>query len=100
MKRHSLIAAILCLMAGIVPGLAQTGMLKLEDMWGNRQFFAKGLPEVRSLNNGTQYTALEEDSVGQYIVKYDYKTAKATDTLFNSRVTLSNGKKSPYPITH
>ena len=82
----TLSAALTLLLTFTIAGQAQDNKqkLKLEDIWNSRQFLAKGLPEVRSMNNGVHYTSLDGDSLGQYIVRYEYKTGKAKDTLFNS----------------
>src|SRR4030095_954746 len=67
-----------------IPLYAQQGMLKLEDIFGSKQFAAAGLPEVRSMNDGVHFTELTNEENMAVIVKNDYKTGKTVDTLFKS----------------
>lgn len=88
MKSFALIAFLL------IPFIssAQDGMLKLEDIWGNRQFTAAGLPEIRSMKDGLHYTELTRTEQGQSIVKNDYMTGKTVDTLFSSKLLMKDNK--------
>jgi hypothetical protein len=60
-------------------GSAQKQLLKLEDIWANRQFFAAGLPEIRSMNNGLHFTELINDEQGYYIVVNEFSSGKSID---------------------
>jgi len=61
---------------------AQKQKLELEDLWSSRQFFASGLADVRSMNDGMHYSELVGSGVGQCIIKLSFSSGKTVDTLF------------------
>ncbi len=71
---------------------AQDGLLKLEDIWGSRQFSAAGLPEISSMKDGLHYSELTRTTQGQSIVKNDYMTGKTVDTLFTTSLLMKDDK--------
>src|SRR5688572_13809370 len=71
---------------------AQQELLKLEDIWGSRQFSASGLKDTRSMNDGIHYTELIKGTSEQYIVKIEFKTGNTVDTIFHSSVLSRDGK--------
>src|SRR5688572_9564257 len=83
---------IILLQLGTVFTVNAQELLKLEDIWGNRQFVAAGLPEVRSMNDGLYFTELSDYPGGQCVVKNDFKSGKTVDTLFRSEVLKKSGK--------
>jgi len=72
--------------------ISQQNMLKLEDIWGTRQFAATGLPEVRSMKDGMHFSELVKSGDVQFIVKNDFKSGKTKDTLFSSASLKKDGK--------
>ncbi|MDL2330434.1 S9 family peptidase [Odoribacter sp. OttesenSCG-928-A06] len=60
---------------------AQTSSLTLEDIFVNNTFHTKKIQGLRSMNNGEDYTVLEDG--GKKIVKYSYKTGQSIATLFD-----------------
>ncbi len=54
--------------------------ITLEDLWVNYSFYPKGVYGLRSMNDGNHYTVLSQN---KYIIKYEFETGKAVDTLFN-----------------
>lgn len=82
---------------------AQKPLLKLDDVWASRQFFASGLPEVRSMRDGRHYTELVSDVGGSAIVKNDLSTGKTVDTLYYSGSLMIDGKAADiadYQLSH
>ncbi len=65
---------------------AQDGMITLEDIFLNGQYSAKGIDDLRSMNDGQHYTINED---GQAIVKYEYATGNKNGDIFN--VAQTNG---------
>ena len=67
--------------------------LDLQGIW-NFQFQPKAEVDFRSMPDGEHYCKLEvSNSPGQNIVKYSYKTGKATDTLLHGRDMVSDSGK-------
>ncbi|MBN8703827.1 MAG: S9 family peptidase [Bacteroidetes bacterium] len=66
--------------------------LMLEDIWLNGSFKIKGIETIQSTHEGNHYTKLEFEKSNQFIVKYEYISGKATDTLFNSAQPAFNAK--------
>jgi dipeptidyl-peptidase 4 len=85
MKKHLLttIGIVLLLPSLLV---AQDKTLKLEDIWGNKQFSATTLQEVKSMNDGMHYTDLITTEKGQFIIKKEIAQDKTVDTLFRGSI--------------
>ena len=62
----------------------QNKPLTLEEIFKSGKFRTKTVSGFNYLNNGTQYSELLQNKNGIYILSYDYKTGKASDTIFNS----------------
>ena len=58
--------------------------LNLEDIWKNNAFGSKTISGINSLKDGLHYTILINSGKEQFIVKYNYQTGNAVDTLYNS----------------
>jgi dipeptidyl-peptidase-4 len=54
--------------------------IELTDVVGSRNFAQKSVSGLRSMNDGLNYTTLEE---GKKIVKYSYKTGTQVEVLFD-----------------
>lgn len=57
--------------------IAQTQSVKLEDIFKNRNLYAKGIYGMQSLNDGERYLRLERDTLNIY----SYKTGKKLDVM-------------------
>ncbi|MCB0395768.1 MAG: S9 family peptidase [Flavobacteriales bacterium] len=80
--RHLFIACIL--LCTVTSGIAQK-KLKLENIWGDGTFHSETVSGVNNMKDGLHYTSsVTLDNGKQAIVKYAYKTGKATDTLLNT----------------
>jgi dipeptidyl-peptidase 4 len=55
-----------------------TELLKLEDIFGSPKLFAKSVSELRSMKDGEHYSNTDDKN---NIIKYEYKTGKAVDTI-------------------
>ena len=88
--------SILCLLATIVfvcaHSIAQKN-ITLEDIWLNGTFSAKGISEIRSMNDGEHYCILKRTG----IEKYAYKTGEKVEDvcLFNTPVNAKKAKPMP-----
>ncbi len=87
---------ILCLLAIIVFGCSYSIAQKnitLEDIWLNGTFSAKGISEIRSMNDGEHYCILKRTG----IEKYAYKTGEKIEDvcLFNTPVNAKKVKPMP-----
>lgn len=87
---------ILCLLAIIVFGCSYSIAQKnitLEDIWLNGTFSAKGISEIRSMNDGEHYCILKRTG----IEKYAYKTGEKIEDvcLFNTPVNVKKVKPMP-----
>lgn len=64
-----------------LPTFAQNSKtINLEDIWQKYVFYPESPDEIKSMNNGTYYTLLENQTV---INKYEYKSGKKVSTLLN-----------------
>lgn len=68
----------------IASAYCQTEQISLEDIWKTYSFSAKTVSGIRSMNDGVHYTSLVSTNNGKAIVKFQYKSGKAVDTLFIS----------------
>lgn len=81
MKRIILSTTILFFSAFAI---CQDGMISVSDIWTNYSFYAAGIDDLRSMNDGLHYTLNENDSA---IVKYEYATGNKNGDLFNVNQT-------------
>lgn len=58
---------------------AQQGMITLDDLWKNYTFYSNGIDDLRSMNDGLNYTVNEN---GKAIVKYAYKNGDKVGNIF------------------
>jgi len=71
---------------------AQKKDITLDEIWKEYKFMPQEIDELRSTTDGKHYTTLSNTGGMQAIVAYDYKTGKATDTLFTSQDIIKAGK--------
>lgn len=74
---------ICCCTVGLVFGQSD---ITLEDIWVKNRFYAKGIADIRSMNDGQHYT-INEGGAG--IGKYAYATGERVGEIFN--VTQTHG---------
>jgi dipeptidyl-peptidase 4 len=75
------IILLLLLLAIYTSGFSQgKKQLTLEDFVVNNTFKTKGIPEIKSMNDGIHFSSLKND---QQIVQYSYKTGEQTAVLFD-----------------
>lgn len=70
------------LLLTVVAVNAQTG-LDVQTVWASPAFYQKSVDEVASMNDGENYTVVEEEDGAQVINKYSYKTFKKVATIFS-----------------
>lgn len=65
---------------------AQKKQVTLEEIWGG-EFRTEGMDNLRSLNNGKQYTILNFDRAARTtsVDKYDYTTLQKVETVVSSK---------------
>jgi dipeptidyl-peptidase-4 len=63
--------------------------ITLKNIWGDYQFYGKSVSGLRSMNNGVNYTTLEEGN----IIKYLYADKNYNDTLVSGK-ELKVGEKT------
>ncbi|MDD4142094.1 MAG: S9 family peptidase [Bacteroidales bacterium] len=85
MKAKKLILFLIILLP--VSLFSQDKKLTLEDFFVNYTFRQKSIYGIRSMNDGIHYTTLDR---GERIVRYEYKTGEAVDTLFNIKDITSD----------
>lgn len=59
---------------------SQLNDITLEDIWAKYTFYPKTIKGLNSMNDGENYTVLE---LGKNIVKYNYKSGKKVETIFD-----------------
>lgn len=69
-------------------GFTQLSSLKLEDIWGSPKLFAKKEGGFRSMNNGQFYSNIESTETGNCIVRYEFSSGKAIDTIVKSSTLI------------
>ncbi len=84
MKLKQLVAVFFFLIS--VAATAQQKEITLQEIWGGA-FRMEYLDRLSSLNNGTEYSLLETDSITdtKSIAVYSYKTGKKVRTLLDSK---------------
>lgn len=97
MKRNNIFSSF-TLFILLLPTLlfSQNGSrsFSLEDLMKSRLFRPNGINEIRSMNDGLNYTTLSED--GSYIVKYAYKTGDSLSKIFDINEFRSEEIKGIY----
>ncbi len=58
--------------------------ISLEDIWSKGTYYSKGVYGILSMNDGKYYTTSVKALGSQFIVKYEYSTGNAVDTLFSA----------------
>ncbi|MEY4109989.1 MAG: hypothetical protein RLZZ46_343, partial [Bacteroidota bacterium] len=58
--------------------------ISLEDIWKNGTFSSKSVAGWQPMSDGKHYTTLERSGENTCIVKFEYKTGKAVDTLVSA----------------
>jgi dipeptidyl-peptidase-4 len=69
--------------------------ITLEEIWKTNAFGAKTVSGISSMNDGAHYTTLVSSGDEKIIVKYNYKTGNAVDTIFNSATLKNKGNTMP-----
>lgn len=90
---HRILMAVIALFL-TATGFAQTE-LTIDDIWKNGTYRQNSVYGLRSMNDGTNYTVLERDSLGRNIVKYAYKSGKKVSTILTASTLreLTNNKE-------
>ena len=65
-------------------------ILSNDLIWYSNEFREERVGGIRSMNDGDHYTSLERDTNGSSIVKYEYRTGIAVDTLATSMSVFGN----------
>jgi dipeptidyl-peptidase-4 len=84
MKRIILYFALVLILAPVVHGVrAQESFKKitLKDIYKERKFSQKSVHGLRSMDDGTHYTVVEDNA---RIVRYSYKTGNQTGVIFDA----------------
>ena len=87
MKKTAYTSLLLLFLTAVSSITAQQKNITLEDIWSG-EFRAEYLNGLRSLDNGKEYSVLNQSRSGSTIDIYDYKTGKKVKTLVSSN-TLS-----------
>ncbi len=89
--KTSLITTLLAL---TIQGTAQN-VINLEEIWKTNTFGSKSIVGIASMKDGAHYTTISSSGAEQFIVKYNYKTGNAVDTIFNS--SKATNVEAPMP---
>lgn len=60
---------------------AQKKSVTIEDIWRDYKFIPASVDGFYSMKDGKHYTAMDGDEKNSYLIKYDFKTGQAVDTL-------------------
>src|SRR5690554_1528976 len=82
--------AFLCLLI-TTSAHTQDKKITLENIWKQGAYSAKTVRGIVSMKDGIHYTRSVAQDGNQYIVKYEYETGNATDTLLSSADLSQNG---------
>jgi dipeptidyl-peptidase-4 len=82
----------------VQPAFAQKKDITLEDIWMKGTFRMSSVYGLNSMENGEHYTTLESDKNKTFVVSYEYKTGKATDTILSSEKLVPEGGKTAISI--
>jgi dipeptidyl-peptidase-4 len=88
MKRTNKIVIIALVLINQLPGFSQQSNLKLEDVWGSTKLFAKREGGFRSMANGQFYSNTESTEKGNCIVRFEFNSGKAVDTIVNASALI------------
>ncbi len=83
--------------------LAQTPKrdITLEDIWAKPTFRGKGISGLTSMKDGMTYTAFDYTKHKECLVKYEYSSAKALDTIFRfSSLLVKGSDKAIWPDSY
>ncbi len=77
---------ILLFLVATVTSVTAQQKITLEEIWGGA-FRTQGMDVLHSMNSGKQYTVLNFDRASgtSAVIKYDYETLQATDTIVSSQ---------------
>jgi dipeptidyl-peptidase 4 len=89
------IALFLIFFQGANPGKQE---ITLEDIWSKGTFRAKGISGLASMKDGLHYTSVQGNDNEVFIVRYDYKTGSAIDTIVKGSLLIPEGEKKPIEI--
>jgi dipeptidyl-peptidase-4 len=95
MKKRFRFAGIILFLFFAATGMAQDGMLSVEDIYSKGLYRMAGFGPARWLDNGAGYTTLErsKDVSGSDIVRYDTKTGSRTVLVSASDLIPANASK-------
>lgn len=80
------------------PVSAQKKSITIEDIWARGTFRMNSVYGLNSMKDGSHYTTLESNRSKTFIVRYEYKTGKAKDTLLSSDLLVPPGTSEPISI--
>ncbi len=63
---------------------SQDGMISVSDIWTYYKFYAAGIDDLRSMNDGMHYTINDGDTA---VVKYEYATGNKNGNVFSTNQT-------------
>lgn len=66
-----------------------------EKIWASNEFSVKSISGVNSMNDGVNFTRLDQENGEAVVNKYDYKSNKKIATILKASDLVSNGKKVP-----
>lgn len=77
---------------GCFESVGQQADITLKDIWKSNTFSPNHVSGLRSMNDGIHYTRTVSTPGGQSIVKYEYATGQAVDTLYKgAKVKAADG---------
>lgn len=73
--------------------LVEKNLFTLQDIWFSRDYAAKGVPGLRSMNDGISYCQLDaKENKTQDCNRYEIKTGKLLNTIFSAENIQVDGK--------
>jgi dipeptidyl-peptidase-4 len=69
--------------------------ITLEDIWAKPTFRARSISGLTSMKDGLTYTTFDYTRGKECLVKYEYASGKAIDTIFRFSSLSVNGKDKP-----
>jgi len=79
---YTIFLMMLCMSSTVI---AQKKSIELKDIWGSPTFFAKGVYGLQAMNHPQHFSNTAENMDGiTCLIKYDYKSGKALDTILNA----------------
>jgi dipeptidyl-peptidase-4 len=98
--KYHIISAIVLTCMGIETGFSQDQMLKLEDIWGSPKLFSRTAGGFNSMRDGEHYSNTVEGQEGTFIVRYNFLSGLATDTLLRPSQLVFEGKRIDFSDYH